>query len=223
MRDMPPTPRECPLTVRRLLAAFTRAQEEEAKANAPRPRPPRQRHLSYLCFDVEGTCEAGTNFDYPNEIIVSPRCVVFDGQLACGAHNQEFPVVLLQWAEDDADDDEIASEATARSSSEGADAIASRIVGGRSRRLHIIDTFHTYVRPTWRPKLSEFCTSLTGIQQVGAQRLHYPLTLQSTVDAAPTFPEVLLMFEEWLDSWGLRDGDKLVDALWVTDGPWDLR
>jgi hypothetical protein len=53
------------------MAAFTRAQEEALAALAPPRRPPRQRHLSYLCFDVEATCEAGTSFDYPNEIIVS--------------------------------------------------------------------------------------------------------------------------------------------------------
>ena len=30
----------------------------------------------------------------------------------------------------------------------------------------IIDEFHSYVRPYINPKLSTFCTSLTGIQQV---------------------------------------------------------
>lgn len=33
-------------------------------------------------------------------------------------------------------------------------------------RLAHVDTFHSYVRPTWRPQLSTFCTNLTGIQQV---------------------------------------------------------
>lgn len=50
--------------------------------------------------------------------------------------------MLLQWAEDDSES------------------------GERTRRLVTVDTFHSYVRPTWRPKLSEFCTNLTGIQQV---------------------------------------------------------
>jgi hypothetical protein len=54
--------------------------------------------------------------------------------------------VLLQWGEDD-------------EGNEGEGAAA------RTRRLHIIDTFHTYVRPTWRPTLSAYCTSLTGIEQ----------------------------------------------------------
>ncbi|ORY34829.1 ribonuclease H-like domain-containing protein [Naematelia encephala] len=78
-------------------------------------------------------------------------------------------------------------------------------------KLERIDTFHSYVRPTWRPILTEFCISLTGI-------------LQEKVDDAPTFLEVLKMFEEWLEKHQLIDEDRnLRDALWVTDGPWDLR
>jgi hypothetical protein len=38
------------------------------------------------------------------------------------------------------------------------------------------------------------------------------------VDTAPTFPEMLLQLEKWLDGHGLRDDDYLIDALWVTDG-----
>jgi len=33
-------------------------------------------------------------------------------------------------------------------------------------RLEQLDTFHTYVRPTWKPILTEFCSTLTGITQV---------------------------------------------------------
>lgn len=61
------------------------------------------------------------------------------------ADEKEFPVVLLQWAEDDSSDSETAV---------------------RKRSLVTVDTFHSYVRPTWRPQLSEFCINLTGIQQV---------------------------------------------------------
>lgn len=168
---------------RRLFAAFNRAKEDSAAAEAEaaaassKPALPKQPWGSFLCFDVEATCEQGKNFDYPNEIIVrvAPLVVVADGQ--------EFPVVLLQWEEDED--------------------------GGRGK-LVTVDTFHTYVRPTWRPVLSDFCSSLTGITQ-------------EVIDAAPTFPEVLGLLEAWLDKWDLRDGDELKDALWVTDGPWDLR
>lgn len=37
---------------------------------------------------------------------------------------------------------------------------------GRARTLEVVDEFRSYVKPIWRPKLSEFCTSLTGITQV---------------------------------------------------------
>ena len=32
--------------------------------------------------------------------------------------------------------------------------------------LDVISEFRSFVRPTWRPELSEFCTRLTGITQV---------------------------------------------------------
>ncbi|KAG0298966.1 hypothetical protein BGZ98_010399 [Dissophora globulifera] len=56
--------------------------------------------------------------------------------------------------------------------------------------LEIVDEFHSYVRPTHRPVLSDFCVQLTGITQ-------------ETVDAAPTFTEVLDMFEDWLTKHGI--------------------
>lgn len=77
-------------------------------------------------------------------------------------------------------------------------------------RIAHVNTFHSYVRPTWRPELSHFCTNLTGIQQ-------------STVDTSETFPEVLLRLEDWMRRWGLLENDELKDAVWVTDGPWDLK
>ncbi|ADV22457.1 conserved hypothetical protein [Cryptococcus gattii WM276] len=90
----------------------------------------------------------------------------------------EFPVVLVRWGEPD---------------EEG------------KRVLEKIDSFRSYVRPTWRPILTDFCKSLTGIQQ-------------ETVDKSPIFPEVLKQLEEWLDKWDLRGDKGLKDALWVTDG-----
>nr|ODN91141.1 hypothetical protein L203_01343 [Cryptococcus depauperatus CBS 7841] len=96
----------------------------------------------------------------------------------------EFPVVLLRWG---------------APNNEG------------KRILERVDSFRSYVRPTWRLELTDFCKSLTGISQ------------QETVDASPTFPQVLKMLEEWMDKWDLRGEKGLKDALWVTDGPWDLR
>lgn len=37
---------------------------------------------------------------------------------------------------------------------------------GRASRLEIVDEFRSFVKPTWRPQLSQFCTDLTGITQV---------------------------------------------------------
>jgi 3'-5' exoribonuclease 1 len=34
-----------------------------------------------------------------------------------------------------------------------------------SRRLVVVDEFHSYVRPTFQPTLHAFCTELTGVTQ----------------------------------------------------------
>ncbi|KAJ9119612.1 hypothetical protein QFC22_003321 [Naganishia vaughanmartiniae] len=85
---------------------------------------------------------------------------------------------------------------------------AGRLPG---KKLVVVDKFHSYVRPMWQPKLTKFCTGLTGIQQ-------------DTIDSAPTFPEVIKLLEQWLEGHDLLVGGKLRDkACWCTDGPWDLR
>jgi inhibitor of KinA sporulation pathway (predicted exonuclease) len=93
---------------------------------------------------------------------------------------------------------------------EAEEAAANATSRATNARIAHIDTFHSYVRPTWRPQLSHFCTSLTGIEQ-------------STVDASDTFPDVLLRLEAWMRRWGLLENDELKNAMWVTDGPWDLQ
>lgn len=55
---------------------------------------------------------------------------------------QEFPVVLLRWADRD--------------------------IEGRASELVKMAEFRSYVRPTWRTALTPFCTALTGITQVGS-------------------------------------------------------
>lgn len=60
---------------RRLNTNFIRSKEEEeavaaAAAAWAEPQKKKQPFASFLCFDVEATCEAGTNFNFPNEIIV---------------------------------------------------------------------------------------------------------------------------------------------------------
>lgn len=83
----------------------------------------------------------------------------------------------------------------------------------------IKDEFVTFVRPSVHPVLSPFCTQLTSITQ-------------TQVDAAPLFPEALILFQDWiagfgtsyvLCSWGFYDkaqfnGDCLLhklDTAWL--------
>ena len=70
----------------------------------------------------------------------------------------------------------------------------------------LVDSCQYYCKPLINPRLSEFCTALTGIQQ-------------ETVDGAQTFPAVLAEFDSWLTSHGL--GTDKTFAL-VTDGPFDV-
>jgi 3'-5' exoribonuclease 1 len=97
--------------------------------------------------------------------------------------HQEFPVVLLKWR------------------------LQPRLGNPFCQELYIASSFQSYVRPTFQPELSDFCTSLTGISQ-------------ATIDAAPEFADVLADFERWLGTHGLdtkaKGEDK--DWLWVTDG-----
>jgi len=135
----------------------------------PEKAPLTRQPLEYfLVLDVEATCVAGTDFNWPNEII-------------------EWPVVLLTW--DDRDE------------------------GGRANLLKVIDEFRSFVRPTWKPRLSEFCTSLTGITQ-------------DEVDSAPIFSAVLDDFRAFLCRHGLicsKTGQRLRRFTWATDGPFDIR
>ncbi|KAI8809303.1 hypothetical protein BJ742DRAFT_708910 [Cladochytrium replicatum] len=71
----------------------------------------------------------------------------------------------------------------------------------------IVAQFHEYVRPIANPKLSKFCTELTGIDQ-------------QTVDAADTFPGVYQRMLKFLDTNGLRPPH---NSLFVTCGDWDLK
>lgn len=73
-------------------------------------------------------------------------------------------------------------------------------------KMEIVDSFQEYVRPLVNPKLTKFCTQLTGITQ-------------EVVDKADIFPVVLNRVEEWLDS-RMNSGEFSFAVL--TDGPWDM-
>ncbi|KAG6335879.1 hypothetical protein ID866_3216 [Astraeus odoratus] len=128
----------------------------------------KQPYDAFLVLDVEATCMQGVGFDWPNEII-------------------EWPVCLLRWKD--------------------------RSPKGMASELEIVDEFRSFVKPTWRPELSQFCTSLTGITQV-------------QVNLAPTFPTVMKMFARFLAQHGLidpRNGRPLQRFCWCSDGPFDVR
>ncbi|KAG8687685.1 hypothetical protein FRC09_013351, partial [Ceratobasidium sp. 395] len=99
----------------------------------------------------------------------------------------EWPVVLLKWSDKDAD--------------------------GRARTLEVVDEFRSYVKPVWRPQLSDFCTSLTGITQ-------------ANIDCAPQFKTLLRRFQAFLAKHGLvdpRTGKPQKRFAFCTDGPFDVR
>ena len=64
--------------------------------------------------------------------------------------------------------------------------------------------FQTFVRPRRYPRLSTFCRELTGITQ-------------ENVDAAPTFPEALRLFLDWL-----QPLEQVLLATWSRYDLWQL-
>ncbi|GBE82484.1 3'-5' exonuclease eri1 [Sparassis crispa] len=99
----------------------------------------------------------------------------------------EWPVCLLRWKDKDRNE--------------------------RARVLEIVDEFRSFVRPTWRPQLSQFCTDLTGITQ-------------EQVDSAPTFTQLMDIFREFMERHGLIEfetGRRLIRFCWCSDGPFDIR
>ncbi|GLB35330.1 putative exonuclease [Lyophyllum shimeji] len=142
-------------------------------ASVPIPPPPpppkaKQPYEAFLVLDVEATCQQGTDFSFPNEII-------------------EFPVCLMRWKD--------------------------RLDDHRASQLEVVEEFRSFVKPTWQPVLSQFCTELTGITQ-------------EQVDSAPLFPAVLASFQKFMIKHGLIDGEtgeRLVRFCWCSDGPFDVR
>ena len=75
-----------------------------------------------------------------------------------------------------------------------------------SLEARVVDTFHAYVRPTFQPTLTPFCTSLTSITQ-------------ATVDASKPIEEVMVDFTAWCVARGLSTETTVV----ATCGDWDMR
>ncbi|SPO21277.1 uncharacterized protein UTRI_00754 [Ustilago trichophora] len=91
--------------------------------------------------------------------------------------------------------------------------------------LHQLETagvFHSYVRPTFRPRLTKFCRDLTGVTQ-------------SQVDAAPLWNQVVEQFFQFLVSHDLVENTASASkphlhnfrlrrgVAWINHGPADLR
>ncbi|RNA33870.1 3 -5 exoribonuclease 1 [Brachionus plicatilis] len=75
------------------------------------------------------------------------------------------------------------------------------------KSFSIVDHFSSYCKPIINPRLSSFCTQLTGITQ-------------DKVDEAEDFKTVLKKADEWIESHEL--GKKFKFAI-ATDGPWDMQ
>lgn len=83
-----------------------------------------------------------------------------------------------------------------------------------ARTLDVDFEFHCYVRPTEIPKLTDFCTELTGITQ-------------NTVDASELLESALCKFRDFCNERGLvatrrtEEEGQLTFCI-ATDGPWDV-
>ncbi|CAK5279572.1 unnamed protein product [Mycena citricolor] len=132
----------------------------------PAQKGPKQPFDAFLVLDVEATCENGSSFAYPNEII-------------------ELPVCLMRWKDRR---------------------------GGTARELEVVAEFRSFVKPTWRPELSDFCQALTGITQ-------------GQVDGAPVFASVLRSLRAFLVKHKLieKNGKRRMRFCWCSDGPYDIR
>eukprot|EP00045_Choanoeca_perplexa_P008712 m.81983 g.81983 ORF g.81983 m.81983 type:complete len:196 (+) comp14588_c0_seq2:76-663(+) len=81
------------------------------------------------------------------------------------------------------------------------------------KQRRVVDEFHTYVRPTHHPRLSSFCTELTGITQ-------------SQVDAGKPFTTAYRDHQQWLEKHGLSPSNAQLSShtyAYVTCGDWDLK
>ncbi|GAC99418.1 hypothetical protein PHSY_007019 [Pseudozyma hubeiensis SY62] len=90
-----------------------------------------------------------------------------------------------------------------------------------SHQLDTVDVFHSYVRPTFRPRLTKFCRDLTGVTQ-------------SQVDTAPLWNDVVMNFFHFLQSHNLVEDTSSGKShlhnfrlrrgiAWINHGPADLR
>eukprot|EP01060_Flectonema_neradi_P020734 TRINITY_DN2823_c0_g1_i1.p1 TRINITY_DN2823_c0_g1~~TRINITY_DN2823_c0_g1_i1.p1 ORF type:complete len:285 (+),score=62.96 TRINITY_DN2823_c0_g1_i1:64-918(+) len=76
--------------------------------------------------------------------------------------------------------------------------------------MKVVQKWQTYVKPVINPKLTKFCTELTGITQ-------------DVVDKAPVLKDAMSQLDGWIRNFFGDDFDKPDTFTFATDGPWDFR
>ncbi|EPQ31864.1 uncharacterized protein PFL1_00063 [Pseudozyma flocculosa PF-1] len=183
----------------RLRKARASASPQHDRAEPHADRAPRwtPEHDSFLVLDVEATCEVTRRYGYDDR---GPPVGSPGAYYSAKITNYDYPNEIIEFP------------------------VVLLQWNEDRTALETKDTFQSYVRPVWRPKLSQFCKDLTGITQ-------------DQVDQAPTWTEVLVRFYDFLQKHGLlklksqvQPGlSQLLDqrlrpgVAWVTHGPHDLR
>ena len=78
------------------------------------------------------------------------------------------------------------------------------------------DTFHTYVKPDVHPKISQFCTELTGITR---EMVRQGIPLAQTLVAHPAWLDSHNLIPAWLPK--IKHEQR--NFLYLTCGDWDLK
>ncbi|XP_068238980.1 3'-5' exoribonuclease 1-like [Palaemon carinicauda] len=146
-----------------------------------------KKRLRQFCLDTSGTrsvLQQRLKAYYKRKVFKETEChysyyVVIDFEATCDAHPHNIRHEIIEFP----------------------------AVLVSTKKKKIVAKFHSYVRPVINPKLTTFCTNLTGITQ-------------EQVNFAPQFPEVLRKFEDWLKEHNLKTDMKTFAV--VTDGPWDM-
>ncbi|CAB3406043.1 unnamed protein product [Caenorhabditis bovis] len=130
---------------------------------------------------------------------VAPRYPVLKARMTMDKKHQEFDNLLV-----------LDFEATCQENSLGPitpvqEIIEFPVVQISTKDWKEIRRFHEYVRPTINPRLTSFCTNLTGI-------------IQEMVDNKPTIDDVLKKFDKWI-----TEDPNLGKFAFVTCGDWDLK
>lgn len=205
-RDPPPT--KAQRRAQNLAPLDTQSQfQNNSPFNIPLAPPPKQPYDAFLVLDIEGTCQLGTDFNYPNEIIVRKRFTPFVRHLFIS-----LPTALgisrlsPSMGRQDGRWPSMRAESCGRipfirqaNLETGVVRFLQRADRNNSGKLLFIFSPHIY-------HLIQIC--------------------QDQVDSAPYFPEVLSQLESFLVKHRLVEkgtGQWLKKFCWCSDGPFDIR